>query len=384
MINEAQYVYYICYVFAFAIVGIVYLKIKSTEAVIITTREFKEFQARFLFGYAVMILGELIAVGTFYYTMTMLDLVLEQITKLYIVTVVSTTVFGILIDIIDIGTKRNKCILSALLYALAMLTVFGGGNYDLLLIGRIIYGAASSCLHSAFDAYLVNEHSSMGFPEDWLNQTFLMLTHYMALVASLSGALGQTAASISKVGPIAVSAILFSLVMFFIAITWGNDLSGSRFLISSFLSSIRKLTTAARSNRQISAVMMMSACCEASIIIFTFYWAPWLTSVIIEVQPITTFPYQVIFSIYIAGSMIGAYGYQLFVPSVGIDNLFQAVLVLLSASYFLGAVFQTPLLVFGLSFLLHLLSGAYWPCIGYCRGRVVLPEMRSTSLCISK
>ena len=99
MIDESQTVFYICYAIIAAMVGVAYLKVSSTEGVTITTKEFKTFQQSFLTGYSVMILCELIAAASFYHTFAYLHLTMEQITKLYVVTVFSTTMFGIVAEV---------------------------------------------------------------------------------------------------------------------------------------------------------------------------------------------------------------------------------------------------------------------------------------------
>jgi hypothetical protein len=60
-------------------------------------------------------------------------------------------------------------------------------------------------------------------------------------------------------------------------------------------------------------------------LIFTFYWAPWITSFVIEESK--AIPYEIIFSTYISSSMLGNYLYQLIAPQWGNDALFQAVMV---------------------------------------------------------
>jgi hypothetical protein len=67
------------------------------------------------------------------------------------------SVFGVLAEIVDIGARKDKCILSGILYSVAMMTVFFGGHFDMVLIGRIIYGAASALHHSSFESYVINE-----------------------------------------------------------------------------------------------------------------------------------------------------------------------------------------------------------------------------------
>ena len=93
---------------------------------------------------------------------------------MYLTTVVSTTVTGIVMEVVDLGTRKDKCALSAGLYSLSMFSIFFGGHkhMEMLMIGRIVYGAASALHHSSFENYAINGHTSLGFPEDWLDRQF--------------------------------------------------------------------------------------------------------------------------------------------------------------------------------------------------------------------
>ena len=95
MIEESQYIYYFSFGVAFVCVAVLYLKIKSTESIVITTKEFKNFQSNFLIGYVLIMLGELVAIGSFYHTMVLINLSLDKITKLYVITLISSTSFGL-------------------------------------------------------------------------------------------------------------------------------------------------------------------------------------------------------------------------------------------------------------------------------------------------
>jgi len=252
--------------------GITYIKLKSTEGLTITTKEFKTFQQSFLGGYSIMILGELIATASFYHCLISLGLTLEQITKLYVVTIVSTTLSGVLIEIVDIGTRKDKCCASALLFSISMFSFFFGGHFEMLLLGRVVYGAASALLHSSFEAYLVHEHTTLGFPDDWLSQTFGMLTHSMALVAALSGAVGQTIGTAGKLACPGLCCLLFLAVTGYVAVVWAKDMNGPRFMLSGFIFNVTQTIKTARASKQMILLMIIASFCEASITIFTFYW----------------------------------------------------------------------------------------------------------------
>lgn len=191
MIDHSQAIYYLGYALLCACLGVAYIKVKSTEGVVITTKEFKNFQNSFLTAYSLMIMCELMSVASFFHAFAFLKLSLEQITKLYVVTIFSTTAFGILVEIVDIGARKDKCMISAVLYSIGLVSMFFGGHFEMLLLGRVVYGAAAALQHSSFEGYVIHEHTSRGFPDDWLSQTFSFLTHSMAFVAAFSGTHSQ-------------------------------------------------------------------------------------------------------------------------------------------------------------------------------------------------
>lgn len=382
MIDDSQAIFYLSYAFIAAMVGVAYLKVSSTEGVTITTKEFKIFQQSFLTGYSIMILCELIAAASFFHTFVYLNLTIEQITKLYVVTIFSSTMFGIVQEVIDIGSRKDKCVLSALLYGISMCSIFLGGHFDRLLLGRVIYGAASSLHHASFEAYVIHEHAILGFPEDWLSHTFTLLSHCMAVIAVLSGFVGQSAASSGPLGPVALCSCVFILCALYLLLAWTKDTNGPKFMLSNFSYNVSQTLSSLRSSRQLVLVLLISSLCEAAITVFTYYWAPWLTQMAREESH--RVPYEIIFSAYISSSMLGNYIYQLFSTAVGPDNALQAILFCSAAAFFLGSVFQTPMMAFGVSLIVQLCVGGYWPSIGLLRGRSIVPEIKSTALVISR
>jgi hypothetical protein len=358
---------------------IAYIKIKSTEGVTITTKEFKIFQSNFLIGTSAMILCELLCTASFFHTFITLKLNLEQITKLYITTIVSTTGFGVIYEIFDIGSRKDKCILSALLYSVSMLSIFFGNSrhFGLLLLGRVLYGSASALHHSSFESYVIYEHTTLGFPDDWLTQTFILLTHSMALVAVLAGTIGQSISTSGSLGVITFCCVGFALTALYIMMVWKKDSSGKRFLLSSFIYNVNQTFQASRTNKSTLLFLTITALFESSISIFTFYWAPLIYTMSNSAQSI---PYEIIFSTYVCASMLGNYLYQLFSSSYGTESAFQIILLGSALSYVIGSVIQTQSIAFTMSVVLQAFVGGYWPCVGFLRGRCVSPECRTTSL----
>jgi hypothetical protein len=78
--------YYILYLIVCVALGVIYIKAKSLEEVIVTSKEFKAFQSSFIFGNGVMALGELLATASFYPTFTVLGCDIGEATNLYLIT----------------------------------------------------------------------------------------------------------------------------------------------------------------------------------------------------------------------------------------------------------------------------------------------------------
>ena len=305
----------------------------------------------------------------------------DRAVHLYLVTIASTTGCGMLIEVIDVGSRKSKAVCSVILYAVSMLTMLSHGQHDLYLIGRVVYGAAAALHHSSFEAYVVHEHGSLGFPDEWLGQTFALLTHLMALLAFGLGIIGQMSAAAGGAhGVILLSFVLFVSTAVYMSLTWSRDINTPRFMMGAFLNNVSLTFTSARKNRSLAYFILISALAESSFTVFSYYWAQLITSTVKE--DAEDIPYALIFSAYVCTSMIGAYIHNLFASKIGVDIFFQGVLSGLVASFSLASMVQTPMVVFLSSLAVYGFLGAYWPCIGTLRARAVGAEQRASSQAI--
>jgi hypothetical protein len=458
MIDPSAYIFYLGYGVLCIVAILAQIKVQSTEMITITTPEFKSFQWNFLMGYLASILGEILSVASFYSTLLTISLNNEQITHLFVISILATTIFSLLIEIIDFGSKRTKCILSAVLFALASLTLFSS-HYDILILGRILYGGGSVLLHSGFDSYLIHEHNSQGFPDDWLNNTFGRLVHSMVIVTMLSGpsslhllflltesgVLGQYVFSIfGPRGNLIFLTALFLLIVLFISNQWTADIAAKRFLLNGFFQTVGQSVRwvlpfhpsspptslppcrAIRANSQTALVIALSSCVEATILVFSFYWAPWFAglsasaatgadpvssssiprlleemntpasalpetlSLVPSPDTVSPLPLVLIYSSLMTVAMVGHYLHTLALPVFGNDHIFLLLLFIALVGYLLAAVLallssaHSPSTTFFLALILQLCSGAYWPCIGFLRGKFILPEIRGVVISFTR
>lgn len=399
MIDESSTPFYVFYGLVCAALGVAYIRLRSSEGTVITTKEFQAFQSNFNVGYVALILAELVASASFYHTFISMGLPVERIARLYMATVLASTLTAVLMEVVDWGSRKDKCVLSALLYAGSMFSILWGPGtgtsghaptgtgYEFLLIGRLVYGVASALQASAFESYVIAQHTSHGFPEDWLSALFVSLTHAMALAAALSGLVGQFASSLGPRGCVMTCCAFFAVVTAYLTVCWEKDMNTPKWGLTAFRSNLSTAVSACATNRQLLYLLIISACYETSIIVFGFHWAPWLTSLApasstSSASSSTQLPLELTYSTLIAASMLGNYLHQ--VLAVPPEQALQWLLVVSAACYSLAGMFNTFTLSLPVAVAIHLLMGVYWPVIGHYRGRVILPELRAATLLLPK
>ena len=129
-------------------------------------------------------------------------------------------------------------------------------------------------------------------------------------------------------------------------------------------------------------ILGISSAFESAITIFTFYWAPWMSSLVVMKDQTESrmVPYELIYASMVMATMMGNYIYGMHAPTIGPELSFQVVLICCSVTFFLAATVYTPLLAYCMAIGVQHAVGGYWPSIGALRGRYVVPEQRSTSV----
>jgi hypothetical protein len=142
--------------------------------------------------------------------------------------------------------------------------------------------------------------------------------------ATVSGVLGQIASSTGHMGCPALCCALFTAATVYMTVAWEKDLNSPRFMLSGFLSNMNNTLTTVRINKQVLVFTAITALCESSILVFSFYWAPWMDTIAREASQ--HLPYEVIFSSMILASMLGNYLFQMFARGSGAVSTPEAAL----------------------------------------------------------
>ena len=96
---------------------------------------------------------------------------------------------------------------------------------------------------------------------------------------------------------------MFAVSSAYRAVTWEKDLNSPRFMLSGFVANLGNTVNTLRSNRQMLVFVAISALCESSITIFTFYWAPWMALIAQETDQ--HLPFEIVFATLMLSSLLG-------------------------------------------------------------------------------
>jgi len=282
--------------------------------------------------------------------------------------------------------RKNACLLYCALYVLSS-SLKHVRKYEVLLLGRIFGGMATSLLFSVFDAWMVSEHEKRNFSIDLVSNTFSKAVYYNGITAVLCGFVGQVVASIGPLTPLGGEfyaggytapfdlSILFSvlcgLAIFFL---WTENY-GERKENESLLSTLGAAARLVAKTRRILVVGLAASMFEASMYIFVFNWTPALT-VEGEPQP----PYGFIFSTFMLSVMLGSTIFSFLNQVVGYSAKTIAVITV-----FLATISHSIVLTQGstyvnlIAFMVFELSvGMYFPSMGTLKAEVVPDSHRST------
>ena len=88
--------------------------------------------------------------------------------------------------------RKKLCQVYCVLYVLSCVTKHAR-DYNMLMLGRVLGGIATSLLFSSFESWMVCEHTARGFSSEMLNDTFSLM-YWQLACAILAGMAAEAAA----------------------------------------------------------------------------------------------------------------------------------------------------------------------------------------------
>ncbi|XP_061996551.1 uncharacterized protein LOC133714450 [Rosa rugosa] len=365
---------------------------KSNKDRINTSSAFNSFKNNYLVIYSLMMAGDWLQGPYVYYLYTTYGFGKGEIGQLFIAGFGSSMLFGTIVgSLADKQGRKRACITYCITYILSCITKHSP-HYNVLMLGRILGGIATSLLFSAFESWLVAEHNKRGFEPQWLSVTFSKAIFLgNGVVAILAGLLGNTLVDTLALGPVApfdAASCFLTIGMFVILFTWSEnygDPSESKDLFTQF----RGAAVAIASDEKIALLGAIQSLFEGSMYTFVFLWTPALSPNDEDI------PHGFIFSTFMLSSMLGSSLASRLMArqSPRVESYMQIVFAISATSLLLPIVTSflvTPAGTKGgsISFAgcIQLLGfcafeacvGLFWPSIMKMRSQYIPEEARST------
>ncbi|KAL6127275.1 hypothetical protein ACLB2K_075316 [Fragaria x ananassa] len=276
---------------------------KSNKDRVNTSAAFNSFKNNYLVVYSLMMAGDWLQGPYVYYLYTTYGFGKGDIGHLFIAGFGSSMLFGTIVgSLADKQGRKRACITYCITYILSCITKHSP-HYNVLMLGRILGGIATSLLFSAFESWLVAEHNKRAFEPQWLSVTFSKAIFLgNGVVAILAGLLGNTLVDSLALGPVApfdAASCFLTIGMFIILFTWTEnygDPSESKDLFTQF----RGAAVAIASDEKIALLGAIQSLFEGSMYTFVFLWTPALSPNDEDI------PHGFIFSTFMLSSMLGS------------------------------------------------------------------------------
>ena len=138
--------------------------------------EFLRFQRTYLIVYYMMLGGDWLQGPYVYALYSSYGFAQHDIAVLFVAGFASSMVFGTFIgSLADRFGRKRVCQVYVAVYVLSCITKHVN-SYNVLMIGRLLGGVATSLLYSVFDAWMINEHNARSFDPSWMSHTFALVS----------------------------------------------------------------------------------------------------------------------------------------------------------------------------------------------------------------
>eukprot|EP01112_Ceratiomyxa_fruticulosa_P019946 TRINITY_DN6657_c0_g2_i1.p1 TRINITY_DN6657_c0_g2~~TRINITY_DN6657_c0_g2_i1.p1 ORF type:complete len:329 (+),score=48.01 TRINITY_DN6657_c0_g2_i1:787-1773(+) len=270
------------------------------------------------------------------------------------------------------------CVVFGVAYSISCITKLFN-NFQILMLGRILSGIATSLLFSSFESWMVYEHNRMGFPTGALSQTFSYATFGNGVVAIICGLLASWCADTwGFVSPFMLSLAFLVIGTLLVVGMWGENYGDSTVDVKgTFTNAI----VAMKQDKKIWLIGCVQSLFEAAMYTFVFMWTPALQGEKSETEPKEVLPFGLIFAAYMVCIMIGSSLFSIITSKWDISpERLGKYLFLVASGALLVPYFAVNRSIIAFAFLLfEVCCGIYFPCIGTIRGKYI-PESSRAAL----
>ncbi|KAK0400232.1 hypothetical protein QR680_003414 [Steinernema hermaphroditum] len=334
---------------------VLYLYTKSKVSVP-EDAQFLGFQRSYLTVYLMAVAGDWLQGPHVYALYDYYGMTKHEIEILFIAGFGSSLCFGTFIgSIADKFGRKSNCFLYAILYGLSCVTKHFG-QFEVLLLGRLLGGIATSILFSAFESWVVFEHNKRGFNDQQLSSIFTYASLGNSVVAIVAGVAAQFVANLfGFVAPFDLSLTVLALMAVVLVFTWPENY-----------------------DPKVLCVGLVQSLFEGAMYTFVLEWTPALTESAGQGESI---PHGYIFASFMLAVMIGSSLFKLLQKYHHPESFMRFVLLTAGLCLAVPIFFlENTTLLFIAFVLFEMCVGIFWPAMGYLRGIIVPETSRSTTM----
>lgn len=277
-------------------------------------------------------------------------------------------------------------------------------DFNILMLGRLLGGVATSLLFSVFEAWLIRAHSDRKLGKNYLGQSFSMAAYGNSIIAILAGLMANKAANSTAMTPVSgeyvyvggflnpfdIALVALAICGLFCSSLWeenfgddGSKNSGDEVEkdsddgrgAPSWYSGLRNAFVAAMRSRDILLCGIISSFFEGSMYIFVFMWTPALKGLASEGDG--ELPFGLIFSTFMVSCMAGSSLFSILIGSFKGEALCVGLLAVGSGAMAMVAMANSDTVSFIAMNLFEMCVGMYWPIMGTMKGGIVPEDKRA-------
>lgn len=357
-------------------------------------KKLNKLHVKYLIAYSLATLGDWLQGPYLYALYQKYGLDRGQIQSLFVAGFTASMVTGTFVGhLADKYGRRLNCCLYCVLYAACCLTKHSR-NFSVLFVGRILGGIATSILWSAFESWIVYQHTSLSKTvhplhiEKYLKRIFANATVGNTLMAILAGLVSQHISD--KYGMVATfdfATLSLLLALFVISLFWEENY-GNQIATSS--EQLNRCWNLLKSDSRILFLGLIQACFEAGMYSFVLEWTPALEVSSFEDDGESSFdfveeklPHGTVFSSFMVSIMMGTWFYSKWInqPSHGpIERLLLFILMVSTCCMIVPPITSNRGLRFIAFCIFECCIGIFWPAISTLRSVYIPEDIRSTMM----
>jgi len=324
----------------------------------------------------------------------------HDIAVLFVAGFGSSMLFGSFIGgLADSCGRKKFTLLFSLIYALSCVTKHFN-DYNILMVGRILGGIATSLLFSVFDSWLIKAHAKAELTSH-LSKSFSWMQYGNSCVAIFSGLLANKVTSMNKlhrtntedetslfyVGGLLnpfdialVALIVLGVAAYFL---WEENYGEqnkepvegeTESENTTCLNVLQKAYTTTMRKTEIFYCGLVCSLFEGSMYIFVFMWTPAIKNLTASG---TVIPFGLIFSTFMVFCMAGSSLFATLVQKESVGQIGVKVFSVATISFLLMAISTSDTFTFCAFNLFEMCVGMYFPIMGTMKSSIVPENQRA-------